>query len=138
MREVTSDRAERRHRRFRRAALLVALVAGYAAIDLSTPVARAEIPPGQIWFGLSWYGPDCVPVSLDGQRKLVCDNIPGGTGPRHYHQYTEVVPAGTRSVAVYALNGATRVDCDTWQGEDVTDSQEDYGTGFAICTFATA
>lgn len=113
-------------------------MAGYVAIDLSTPAARAEIPPGQTWFGLSWYGPDCVPVSLDSQRKLVCDDIPGGTGPRHYHQYTEVVLPGTRSVTVYALNGATRVDCDTWQGEYVTDSQEDYGTGFAICTFVTA
>ena len=137
MREVTSDPAQRRHPRLRRAALLVTIVAGYAATDLPAPVAPAEIPPDQIWYGLSWYGPDCVPVSLDGQRKLVCDDIPGGTGPRHYHQYTEQVRPGTHSVAVYALNGAWQVDCDTWKGEYVTDDQEDNGAGFAICDFAT-
>ena len=41
-------------------------------------------------------------------------------------------------VVVYALNGATGVECDTWNGEYVTDDQEDYGMGFAVCVFATA
>ena len=120
------------------AAVTVAIgLAAFAHIPLA-PVAHADIPAGHIWYGLTWYGPDCIPVSLDGGRKLVCDKIPGGTGDRHYHQYTETVPPGTRTVVVYALNFATRVSCDTWNGEYKTDYHEDSGNGFAVCTFATA